>query len=67
MRQIMAMGGNVDVAGILIGEFFRRCGGVDGRIVILPCASNLAQGGQPVQERCLQLGFNAHLGKTSCS
>ncbi len=57
MRQIMAMGGNVDVAGILIGEFFRRCGGVDGRIVILPCASNLAQGGQPVQERCLQLGI----------
>lgn len=57
MKQCIAIGGNVQLDGPIITEFFRRSGSGDGHIVILPTASARNEGGIEFQRRFCDLGL----------
>lgn len=56
MQQCMAIGGNLQVDGPILEEFYRRCQTGEGPILILPTASARAEGGLEIQRRFNELG-----------
>ena len=54
---LIAIGGALNLDGPLLSEFFKRSGGPDGRIVILPTASSLPDCGEDYAAELARLGL----------
>jgi cyanophycinase len=58
MTVLMAIGGNMRLDGEIVREFFRRSGGSDARLVIIPSASSRLNGGAEFIQTWQDMGLN---------
>ncbi len=56
MSQLIAMGGNLQWDGSILKDFYERSGAADSRIVIVPTASAMVNGGMEYAQRFCDMG-----------
>ncbi len=57
MTVLMAIGGNVQLTGAVMTEFYQRSGGAEAQIVVFPTASNRMHGGNEYEQALNELGI----------
>jgi cyanophycinase len=59
MTVLMAIGGNMQLTGSIMQEFYQRSGGPAARVVIFPTASSRISGGEEYHRALLEMGIRA--------